>query len=82
MWRGCGWPEPLKERGVAEKVEVNGVRMVGQVHSGGSSRFRQRVPVARAARHRAKIHEAQRIEPRHTQIDARVPDHQDTKQGE
>ena len=74
--------EPLEERRAAEEIQIDRVRVIGQIDAGRSVAVGQGVPVARAARQRAHVDEAQRVVPRHTLVYARMPRDEDPEHDE
>ena len=49
MWGGGG-AEPLEERRATKEIQIEGVRVIGQIDAGGSVAVGQGVPVAGAPR--------------------------------
>ncbi len=73
--RRGGGTQPLKERRASEEIEIERERMLFACELRRDVTLRQQIPVARDARQRARVDEAQRIVPRDALLDPRLPEH-------
>ena len=79
---GCGGTKPLEERRATEEIQVERVRVIGQVDASGSVAIRQGMPIAPAPRQRPHVDEAQRVVAGDTLLDAGVPGDENAKNHE
>jgi hypothetical protein len=75
-------PEPLKQRGAAEQIEVERERVMGHINGRRCVGRRQIIPAPLDSGERALAGDAQRVVPRGALFHARVPDDQPAKHRE